>query len=55
MEWIKLVTLGSGVNNLVRSIAVNGNDVYVGGDFTVAGQVIVNHIAKWNGSEWSGF
>jgi len=31
----------------------NGPALYVGGDFTVAGNVVVNRIARWNGTTWS--
>lgn len=44
--------LGSGVNNSVRAIAVNGSDVYVGGGLTEAGGSPANHIARWDGSSW---
>src|SRR5438128_6703210 len=37
----------------VNRIAVSGTDVYVGGDFSMAGGMPANHIAKWNGSVWS--
>ena len=37
----------------VRALAVSRSDVYVGGDFTMAGGSAANHIAKWNGSSWS--
>jgi hypothetical protein len=37
----------------VGVIAVNGSDVYVGGFFTMAGGVTVNHIARWDGNKWS--
>lgn len=45
--------LGSGLNNNVAAIAVSGNDVYVGGQFTTAGGISANRIARWNGSNWS--
>lgn len=51
--------LGSGVSGApsgieaVYALAVSGNDVYVGGNFTTAGTVSANYIAKWNGSSWS--
>jgi hypothetical protein len=32
----------------VRAVAVDGDDVYVGGQFTVAGGVNANNIALWN-------
>jgi hypothetical protein len=30
-----------------------GDDVYIGGDFPNAGGVLVNRIARWDGSSWS--
>jgi hypothetical protein len=50
--------LGSGVSGQfarqgVSAIAVSGTDVYVGGDFTIAGGNPAHRIAKWNGSSWS--
>jgi hypothetical protein len=46
-------TSGSGMNGTVRALAAMGADLYAGGDFTTAGGVTVNRIAKWNGSVWS--
>jgi hypothetical protein len=43
---------GSALNGTVRAIAVKGTDVYVAGDFTVAGGVAANRIARWDGSQW---
>ncbi|HEX5399574.1 MAG TPA: immunoglobulin domain-containing protein, partial [Verrucomicrobiae bacterium] len=37
----------------VFAIAVNGDDVYVGGDFYYAGGQPAGNIARWNGSAWS--
>jgi hypothetical protein len=42
------------VNNTVYALAVNGfGDLYVGGQFTTAGSVSANRIAKWDGTSWS--
>ncbi len=44
-----------GTDNLVVSLAVSGTDVYAGGDFTQAGGVTVNYIARWSttSNSWS--
>jgi hypothetical protein len=52
--------LGSGVGagtfmGSVLSLAVDGSgNLYAGGGFEMAGGITVSHIAKWNGSAWSG-
>ena len=47
--------LGTGTNGYIRAIAIAPNgDVYVGGNFTLAGGVAnTAKIAKWNGTAWS--
>ena len=46
--------MGDGVDAAVRMIAVVGEDVYVGGQFAVAGgTVAANGLARWDGSGWS--
>ena len=51
--------LGPGVSSVsyagawVSALAISGNDLYVGGNFTAAGGLAATNIAKWNGSEWS--
>jgi len=42
-----------GVNGTVCAVATSGTDVYVVGNFTTAGGVMANGIAKWDGSTWS--
>ncbi len=44
---------GLGLNYGVSSIAAIGSDIYVAGDFTVAGNTTVNCVAKWTGNGWS--
>jgi trimeric autotransporter adhesin len=49
----------NGVNGAVRALTVfddgsgNGPALYAGGDFTAAGGVLANRIAKWSGTSWS--
>jgi hypothetical protein len=45
--------LGSGMGGAVCALAVSGSDLYAGGDFTMAGGISANRIAKWDGSNWS--
>ncbi|MCU0863600.1 MAG: hypothetical protein MUC36_07420 [Planctomycetes bacterium] len=55
--------LGSGIAGLggliaadVRALALAPNgDLVVGGQFTIAGGLPCNAIARWDGSSWSGF
>src|SRR6185503_4451417 len=37
----------------VTALAVSGTNLYAGGQFSTAGGITVNRIAKWNGSSWS--
>jgi hypothetical protein len=54
--------LGSGISGTgsdgglyVYALTVSGSTLYVGGDFSNAGGIAANSIAKWNGSSWSAF
>jgi hypothetical protein len=50
------LTLGSGLNGGVYALAELPNgDLVAGGEFTIAGGVPANRIARWNGSSWSPF
>ena len=37
----------------VRAMAFKGKELYVGGEFTQAGDVSATNIAKWDGQQWS--
>jgi len=47
-------TLGSGTNGGVTALAKDTslNQLYVGGQFNIAGGISANNIAKWNGTNW---
>jgi hypothetical protein len=45
---------GGAVDSVVRALAANGANVYVGSDaLNIAGVAQADHVAKWNGSAWS--
>ncbi len=56
-SWLPTFGGQPGTDHIVESLAVyddgSGPALYVGGWFTTAGGVVVNHIAKWNGSNWA--
>ncbi|HEX8399212.1 MAG TPA: hypothetical protein VF644_17370 [Pyrinomonadaceae bacterium] len=42
-----------GVSGTVNAVATDANgNIYIGGDFVNIGDVVVNHVAKWNGTNW---
>lgn len=50
--------VGSGVSGgiygtVVTALKVSGDGVFVAGDFTGAGGIPANNIARWNGNSWS--
>ena len=55
--WSSLGTgLTGGSNNFGNIVALavaSSGEVYVGGEFTQAGGVAANNVAKWNGTAWS--
>ena len=44
--------LGSGMNSDVYALTVYNGELIAGGNFTTAGGVACNRIARWNGSQW---
>src|SRR5262245_40197170 len=52
-NWISMGGL-PGANDTVSAAAVDSSgNLYIGGGFTIVGDTIANHVAKWNGSSWS--
>ena len=53
-NWVSMNPSIPGANGYVKAAVLDGSgNLYIGGDFTVVGDVVANHIAKWNGSSWS--
>ncbi len=58
-DGMKWHPLGSGMsggfsNSDVAAVAMGPDgSLYAGGNFTIAGGVTANHIARWNGASWS--
>jgi uncharacterized delta-60 repeat protein len=42
----------AGTDSAIYAVATHGSDIYVGGQFSRAGGLVANNIAKWNGSAW---
>ncbi len=42
----------SGASTGILASVISGNDVYAGGDFSVAGNTVASAIARWDGSDW---
>ncbi len=46
--------LGTGANGEVRSISLDGSDLYIGGSFSLAsGVASTSYVAKWDGTTWA--
>jgi hypothetical protein len=42
-----------GTDDIIRAVAVHGDEVYVGGAFATIGKASVNNVARWDGERWS--
>lgn len=53
-DWVSINPGIPGTDHVVYAAAADteGN-LYIGGAFSVAGNVVAQRVAKWNGSEWS--
>ena len=53
-SWLALGSgIGSSSYNTVHSLIVYNGELYAGGNFSTAGGLAVNNIAKWNGRNWA--
>jgi hypothetical protein len=52
-NWISMGGI-PGANGQVNAAVVDGSgDLYIGGAFTVVGDMVANYVAKWDGSRWT--
>jgi hypothetical protein len=51
-NWVAMNVL-PGTDGEIKAIAIPGVDIYIGGTFSVLGNIYAKNIAHWNGSEWS--
>lgn len=51
-DWVSLGGV-PGSNATVRAVVAQGSNIYIAGDFTVAGNIAANRVARWDGSTWS--
>ena len=46
--------MGNGLTNTINALALVGNELYAGGNFTLSGtRTPIRRIARWDGSAWS--
>lgn len=53
--WSELGSGTGGAYPWPQTIAADGENVYLGGQFLLAGGTVVHYLAHWNGSSWSSF
>jgi trimeric autotransporter adhesin len=51
-NWSKGFTV-PGIVGYIYATANDGTNIYIGGNFRIAGGIIANSIAKWDGKSWS--
>ncbi|MBP7828155.1 MAG: hypothetical protein KA236_16590 [Verrucomicrobia bacterium] len=52
-NWVAINPSIPGANDIVYAAAVDGaGNLYIGGSFTLVGDVQANRIARWDGSSW---
>jgi hypothetical protein len=48
-----LLPLGAGINGPVFALVMQGDKLFAGGTFSVAGEAAASNIARWDGTNWS--
>ena len=54
LNWSSVGPVGhvNGVSSIVRALATDGSNIYVGGAFTAAGPIAASRIARFDGTTW---
>lgn len=52
-NWSRDFTVPGVVDGPIYAMATDGTNLYVGGRFSVAGGILANGVAKWDGQKWS--
>ena len=52
-RWVSMGALPGPDSEVFAAVVDGSGNLYIGGGFSVVGDVIANHIAKWDGSSWS--
>ncbi|MCC5866158.1 MAG: hypothetical protein JJU31_13625 [Wenzhouxiangella sp.] len=53
VNWETGLQVATGIKGFVEALTVFGDDLVVGGSFPLAGELVANGIACWNGSFWT--
>src|SRR5437016_5303059 len=52
-NWISMGGLPGANDTVYASTTDSSGNLYVAGDFTLIGETLANHVAKWNGTGWT--
>lgn len=53
-NWVSFGGVPGADGSVNASIVDGAGNLYIGGNFNTVGNVVANHIAKWDGTNWSG-
>src|SRR2546425_10829849 len=52
-NWISMGGFAGANGAVYAAVADGSGNLYIGGEFTIVGDLFANRIAKWNGTNWS--
>src|SRR5437667_3311372 len=52
-NWISMGGIPGANENIYATVVDSSSNLYIGGEFTIVGDVFATNVAKWNGSRWS--